>query len=349
MNFLALPANPRLRYAVIAGLLFFLLTIALLLSSVRTLYSPMHTSITDADHEVIIIEVVAGSSLSRVVQELSQQGYIQSPLLFKLLARLRGVENGIQTGEYEIDATLSPARLLEKMVAGETIQYRLTLLEGWTLAQAMQAIWSAEKIQRTFFSSNLQDLAPYLESGSENPEGLLFPDTYFYTKGTTDIELVQRANQRLNTVLAAAWDKRLGALPFTDPYEALILASIIEKESANNSERGDIAGVFIRRLELGMRLQSDPTVIYGMGETYTGDIRSTDLALKTAYNTYRIDGLPPSPIALAGLESINAALNPLSSEYLYFVAKGDGSHYFSSSLQEHNQAVNLYQRQAVNQ
>ena len=289
------------------------------------------------------IEVMAGSSLSRVAIELAEAGYLPSPTLFKLWARLKGAENSIQTGEYELHSGITPAQLLDKIVRGESVQYRITLLEGWTFQQALNALWSAGNIRSSLNNSSPADIAQQMSLDYENPEGLLYPDTYFYTKGTLDIELLRRANARLNTVLSEAWESRLGSLPFANSYEALTMASIIEKESARNSERGLIAGVFVGRLDLGMRLQSDPTIIYGMGDRYAGNITRADLLEETPYNTYRIDGIPPTPIALSGEASIVAALNPSASDFLYFVARGDGSHQFSRSLEEHNAAVREYQ------
>ena len=289
------------------------------------------------------IEVMAGSSLSRVAIELAEAGYLPSPTLFKLWARLKGAENSIQTGEYELHSGITPAQLLDKIVRGESVQYRITLVEGWTFQQALNALWSAGNIRSSLNNSSPADIAQQMSLDYENPEGLLYPDTYFYTKGTLDIELLRRANERLNTVLSEAWESRLGSLPFANSYEALTMASIIEKESARNSERGLIAAVFVGRLDLGMRLQSDPTIIYGMGDRYAGNITRADLLEETPYNTYRIDGIPPTPIALSGEASIVAALNPSASDFLYFVAKGDGSHQFSRSLEEHNAAVREYQ------
>lgn len=289
------------------------------------------------------IEIEAGSSLSRVARELGEAGYLASPSVFKLWARLQGVANSIQTGEYELEAGITPHQLLDKIVRGEAVQYRITLVEGWTFQQALDAIWNAANIQSTLNANNLAEIAQRMNWEHQNPEGLLYPDTYFYTKGTTDIELLRRANERLETLLSDAWESRLGALPYANSYEALTMASIIEKESASNSERDLIAAVFVTRLDLGMRLQSDPTTIYGMGERYAGNITRADLSEETPYNTYRIDGLPPTPIALSGKASINAALNPAASDYLYFVARGDGGHQFSRTLEEHNAAVREYQ------
>jgi len=283
-----------------------------------------------------------------VAAELGEAGFLRSPIIFKLMARVRGVENSIRTGEYELQPGITPVQLLDKIVNGESVQYRITLVEGWTFEQALQAIWSADNIVPSLDGLSMAEVSASMNLGRENPEGLLYPDTYFYTKGTSDIELLLRASEKLNTVLSDAWAARLGALPYADQYEALTMASIIEKESASNSERGLIAAVFVSRMELGMRLQSDPTVIYGMGDRYAGNIRREDLSEQTPYNTYRIGGLPPTPIALSGEESIVAALNPEQTDYLYFVAKGDGSHHFSRTLDEHNAAVREYQLQIAN-
>lgn len=318
----------------------FALTIAgiVVFVSMRSLYAPIENLTEPA-----LIEVTTGSSLSRVTRKLNEAGLLQSPLLFNLLARLRGVENSIKAGEYELEPGLSPALLLDKLVQGDSLQYRVTLVEGWTFREALEAIWRSEKVLVNLREVSLAEIAERMGLDTDNPEGLIYPDTYFYTAGTSDLEILKKAHTTLNRVLESEWNSRLGALPIDNSYQALILASIIEKESAVGSERGHIAGVFVRRLETGMRLQSDPTVIYGMGDVFDGDIRRKDLSTTTPYNTYRIDGLPPTPIALAGIESIHASLNPLLSDYLYFVAKGDGSHYFSSTLQEHNEAVGRFQ------
>ena len=326
------------RHLLIAGLTIF---IAAALIAHRTLFSEIR--LLSADSPPVKIEVVAGSSLSRVAMELSKAGYLSSPMLFKLWARLQGAENSIQTGEYELSAGITPAQLLDKIVRGDSVQYRITLVEGWTFQQALEALWNAENIRSSLNNSSPTEIAQRMNLDYENPEGLLYPDTYFYTKGTLDIELLLRANERLDTVLSQAWESRLGALPYANSYEALTMASIIEKESASNSERALIAGVFVARLDLGMRLQSDPTTIYGMGDRYAGNIRRADLLEETPYNTYRIDGMPPTPIALSGKESILAALNPSASDYLYFVARVDGSHQFSRTLEEHNAAVREHQ------
>jgi UPF0755 protein len=329
------------QHLLIAGVTILAIFVAGAVLSYRSLFSEM--ALRSPEISPVKIEVMAGSSLSRVAIELAEAGYLPSPTLFKLWARLKGAENSIQTGEYELHSGITPAQLLDKIVRGESVQYRITLVEGWTFQQALNALWSAGNIRSSLNNSSPADIAQQMSLDYENPEGLLYPDTYFYTKGTLDIELLRRANARLNTVLSEAWESRLGSLPFANSYEALTMASIIEKESARNSERGLIAGVFVGRLDLGMRLQSDPTIIYGMGDRYAGNITRADLLEETPYNTYRIDGIPPTPIALSGEASIVAALNPSASDFLYFVAKGDGSHQFSRSLEEHNAAVREYQ------
>jgi UPF0755 protein len=307
--------------------------------SFRTLYIPIGVSNTDT-----MFEISAGSSLAKVSNDLTNAGLIEDPVFFILLAKWRNAENSIKAGEYSLDGNITPAQLLRKFVAGEALQYRLTLVEGWTFDQALTEIWRSEKVNIELAGLSKSEISTSLNLETENPEGMLFPDTYFYTAGTSDREILLRAKENLDNILADAWGNRLGALPLESSYDALILASIIEKESSVESERGHISGVFVRRLEQGMRLQSDPTVIYGLGPDFDGNLKSKDLRNETAYNTYRIKGLPPTPIALAGIESIDASVNPLSSSYLYFVATGDGGHKFSSSLEEHNSAVNEYQR-----
>lgn len=337
----SLKLGKRLRMLALVATLLIATAVVVLLILWRSLFQPIAVLDTTT-----IYEVVPGSSVSRVANELYARDYLVHPLLFRLLSHQRGVATSIKSGEYALQPGMSAADILSAMVAGNNVQYRLTLVEGWTVRDALNALRRAENIQHTLPQDvAYPELAGALQLEQSNPEGLLFPDTYFYTKNTRDIDLLRRANTRLQEVLNQAWETRLGALPFATPYEALILASIIEKESAQGSERAEIAGVFIRRLELGMRLQSDPTVIYGMGDQFDGDIRRADLRAETEYNTYRINGLPPTPIALAGEESIRASLNPAQTDALYFVSRGDGSHHFSSTLEEHNAAVNRYQRQ----
>lgn len=319
-------------------LLIFLIPLLALAYLVNDLNRPM-----EIQGESILFMVESGTSLTRVANELESMDLIDNSGSMTLYARIQRTAASIQSGEYELTAGMTSMDFLRKMLAGDTYQYRITLIEGWTLEQALNEIWSDSNIVRELNSNSGELVADSLNLVEESVEGLLYPDTYFFTRGTTDREILTRAYERMKEVLTEAWESRLGTLPYNDAYDALIMASIIEKESAEESERGHIAGVFVRRLELGMRLQSDPTVIYGMGDNFDGDIRREDLLEETAYNTYRINGLPPTPIALAGIDSINASLNPLPSDYLYFVSRGNGTHYFSSTLQEHNDAVSRFQ------
>ena len=291
-----------------------------------------------------IFEIEAGTPLARLSRNLRDQEIIEYPALFNLLARFRGVEQEIRHGVYELPAGATPSELLHLFVAGRTRQFRLTLIEGWTFAQALAEIQRSEGIE-----TRLRDMPPEMIAEAMNldvpaTEGMIFPDTYFYAAGDTDLQILLRANAKLREILDSEWASRNADLSLASPYQALILASIVEKEAAGSEQRGLIAGVFLRRLQLNMRLQSDPTVIYGLGNRFDGDLRAADLAETTAYNTYRIDGLPPSPIALAGLESIRASLRPTASDFLYFVGTNDGNHYFSETLEEHNAAVDCYQR-----
>ncbi len=338
MNYSALASNNLIRLLAAALVFSCVIFGGFLLFAVSYLSAPLPSAAAN-----LVFEVKPGSSLTAVNRQLESLGVLEYPSIVALWARYEGVSDGIKAGEYAVAHAQSPAQLLANMVAAKTVQYRLTLVEGWTFSEALNEIQRNPKIVSVLAGKTHEQISQEMGLTLSNPEGLLFPDTYFFTANTSDLQLLIRANQRLEQVLNTAWEQRLGALPYESPYQALTMASIIEKESGVGSERGHIAGVFIRRLELGMRLQSDPTVIYGMADRYDGNIRSADLRQTTAYNTYRINGLPPTPIALAGFESINAALKPLPGEALYFVAKGDGTHYFSSSLEEHNQAVARFQ------
>ena len=289
-------------------------------------------------------KVKSGDSLSVITSGLVDNQILPSSKLFHFMAWWRGVDSLLQAGEYQFDPGNSQADILQMLVDGEVRQYRITFIEGWRFSDVVGALSSAPGLKITLDGLTAEELAAALGLEVSNPEGMLHPDTYFYARGTTDLELLRRARQRQEVILKSQWEKRLGALPFTSSYEALTLASIIEKESNAQSERGRIAGVFIRRLEQGMRLQSDPTVIYGLGREFDGDLTRLQLQTPTPYNTYRMNGLPPTPISLPGESSIFASLNPDSGDSLYFVSRGDGTHQFSVSLEEHNAAVNRFQR-----
>jgi len=294
-----------------------------------------------ADGLVYILE--AGSSLGRLAHDLEQQGIIRSLRFFVLLGRETGAAHHLQAGEYKLMPDMTPVSLLETLTSGDVIQHALVIVEGQTFREILEAMRRSDVLQMTFGESDASEIMARLGHAGEHPEGRFLPDTYHFPKGATDAAFLRRAYDAMADTLAAAWDGREEGLPFKTPYEALILASIVEKETGQVGERPLIAGVFVQRLRKGMRLQTDPTVIYGLGAKYDGNIRRRDLLADTPYNTYTRNGLPPTPIAMPGRDAIDAVMHPQEKGYLYFVARGDGSHYFSRTLKEHNQAVKKYQ------
>jgi UPF0755 protein len=293
--------------------------------------------------EGIYYEITPGMTLTAISRDLAKRGVLDKPRYLRWLARWQGSANIIKTGEYEFAQGTTPTGLLDKIVNGKVVQYSLTIVEGWTFRQLMDAVRSHKQIVQTLAGVKDDKIMEKLGYPRKHPEGMFFPDTYFFPKQTTDVEFLQRAYQAMQTILKEEWERRVGALPYKKPYDALIMASVVEKETAVPEERQPIAGVFIRRLERGMRLQTDPTVIYALGDKYDGNIRRRDLRLDSPYNTYRYKGLPPTPIAMPGRDAIHAALHPDASGALYFVARGDGSHEFSETLDQHNKAVIKYQ------
>jgi len=285
----------------------------------------------------------AGANLTRVVRDLAQQGLITKPRYLLFYARLQGNANHIGTGEYSINAGATPAEFYQQLVDGKVIQHALTIVEGWSFRQMMGALNAQPQIKHTLANASDAQIMAAIDHAGEHPEGRFLPDTWHFPKGMSDVDFLRRAYIAMQNYLAQEWETRALDLPLKTPYEALILASIVEKETGLASERPAIAGVFIRRLQKRIRLQTDPTVIYGMGARYKGNIRRSDLKRDTPYNTYRRHGLPPTPIALPGRASIHAALHPEPGKALYFVARGDGSHYFSVTLEQHNRAVIKYQ------
>jgi UPF0755 protein len=288
------------------------------------------------------VDVGSGTTFNRLVSRLADEGVLDNPFDVRLYARLSGRADDIKAGEYSLTPGMTPSDLLDKLVAGDVIIHQVILPEGWTLRQALAAIQNHAMVVASLAPGDPVQIQAALGTGVY-PEGMVFPDTYNFSRGTTDLELLRRAYALMQNVLANEWAGRDVGLPYDTPYEALIMASIIEKETGLASEREQIAGVFIRRLQRGMRLQTDPTVIYGLGDNFNGDLTRADLRRQTPYNTYLNSGLPPTPIALPGRDSIYASLHPDQSDTLYFVARGDGSHYFSSSLEEHERAVQQYQ------
>ena len=284
-----------------------------------------------------------GSSLRHLAHDLRRQGVICCPRFLVWLGRETGSAHRLQTGEYQLTPDMTPASLLDTLTSGEVIQHALVIIEGQTFRELLQTVRQSEDLQMTLGELNANDIMARLGHAGESPEGRFLPDTYYFPSGMTDAAFLQRAYHAMAEVLAGAWDGREKGLPFKTPYAALILASIVEKETGQVDERPLIAGVFIQRLRKGMRLQTDPTVIYGLGEDFDGNIRRRDLLADSPYNTYTRNGLPPTPIAMPGRDAIDAVMHPQEEGYLYFVARGDGSHYFSRTLKEHNQAVKKYQ------
>ncbi len=284
-----------------------------------------------------------GSSFRKVSYDLSEKGVLKEPRYLAWSARWTGKADRIQAGEYYIPPGTTAEELLDLFVQGKVVQHSITLVEGWTFRQMMDAINRDKELAHTVQGLSDDEIMERLGYPDVHPEGRFLPETYQFPSGTSDLDVLRRAYRDMQTLLIAEWARRDGGLPYKTPEDALIMASIIEKETGRADERGRIAGVFVRRLKRNMRLQTDPTVIYGLGEAFDGNLRRRDLERDTPYNTYRRKGLPPTPIAMPGAESILAALHPESGEELYFVAKGDGSHHFSSSFREHRQAVVKYQ------
>jgi len=298
-------------------------------------------SIAVAENDRTVV-VQKGQSLYGLAYQLDQNNLISFPSLWVYYARFSR-QTDIKAGEYRLNEIESPSTLLATFNKGKVVQHRVTFIEGSTAADVLSTLSKQESLDRVLpviFDVSAPSLS---ELDVPHLEGWLYPDTYFYSAGETDVSLLLRAYNKMKKVLEDEWENRSPGLPLDNAYEALILASIVEKETGAPHERAEIAGVFTRRLQRGMRLQTDPTVIYGMGEQYDGNIRRADLRRPTPYNTYTISGLPPTPIALAGREALHAVLHPADGDSLYFVAKGDGTHYFSSTLEEHNAAVRRYQ------
>lgn len=294
-----------------------------------------------ADQEQVKLVIVPGTSFREVTRQLHEAGIISDRWSWDTFARISGAAHDIKAGEYLLATTLSPQELLHKLVHGEGTQFAVTVIEGSTFGQLWEAVQKNDKITKTV--SSPQELLTRLDLKSSHPEGWFFPDTYRFSPGVSDVQFFRHLAEHMQSVLDEEWTRKKPELPIRTREEALILASIIEKETTVEYERAMISAVFTTRLKRGMRLQADPTVIYGMGEAYDGNIRRKDLKMDTPYNTYIHKGLPPTPIALPGRASIAAALNPADSEMMFFVAKRDGTHHFSSTYSEHRKAVIRYQ------
>lgn len=295
----------------------------------------------------LVLEVKPGVGIGSIARQLQQQPGLPRPAFYlEVYARLNGLASRLKAGEYALAPGVTPRILLDRIVAGRVIQYPLTLVEGWTFRQLRQALVSHPKLVQTLPGLSDAEVMVRLGRPGEHPEGRFLPDTYHFPAGFTDEAFLRRALAAMDQRLTEVWNRRAPDAPVNDPYQALILASIIEKETGVAAERAEIAGVFARRLRQGMRLQTDPAVIYGLGEAFDGNLRRRDLETDTPYNTYTRPGLPPTPIALPGMDSLNAAVNPAPGDTLYFVADGEGGHVFSRTLEAHNRAVQRYQLRA---
>jgi UPF0755 protein len=290
------------------------------------------------------VNVTPGMHLKSLSAMLEREGVVGNAQAFWLLGRLTGKGGKLKVGVYTLDKPLTPLELYRKFERGEVSQAIVQFIEGWNWRELRAALAAQPLLQNDSAAMSDAELMQAIGADERHPEGLLFPDTYFYAPHTSDIQVLRRAYQLQRDKLMAAWEARAPGLPYRTPYEALIMASIVEKETGAAFERPMIAGVFINRLKLGMRLQTDPTVIYGVGERFDGNLRKIDLQRDTPYNTYTRSGLPPTPIAMPSEAAIRAALNPAKTDALYFVARGDGTHVFSSNLAAHNRAVNRYQK-----
>ena len=297
-------------------------------------------TIKEADRTITI---APGTSLKRIARDLRDKGLLSETSRFVWLGRLSGHASGIKAGIYELPEKITPLRLLEKFTRGEFSQAEITFIEGWNFRQIRDALNQHPGVKHHTEDLSDRQLLDRIGTHDEHPEGLFFPDTYHFAKGASDIQILQSAYRTMASILSESWNRRSEGLPFETPYEALIMASIVEKETGRREDRTMIAAVFVNRLRKHMLLQTDPTVIYGLGSRFDGNLRRVHLETDGPYNTYTRTGLPPTPIAAPGRESIDATLHPATISALYFVARGDGSSVFSDSLEEHNRAVQRYQ------
>lgn len=290
-----------------------------------------------------LLDVPAGATPTGTFNRLEAEGVLHGAFWLRLYWRFNLDGQPLHSGEYRMTPGMTAQGLIGLWQRGEVVQYSLTLVEGWNFRQVRLALAKHEKIVQTLAGLTDSEVMEKLGHPGVFPEGRFFPDTYRFVRGMTDVEFLKKAYNRLDDVLAQEWSKRAADAPYTDPYQALIMASLVEKETGVPEERGQIAGVFVRRMKIGMLLQTDPTVIYGLGERYNGKLTRAHLKEANPYNTYMVAGLPPTPIAMVGREAIHAALNPVPGSSLYFVARGDGSHIFSDNLDAHNAAVREFQ------
>jgi UPF0755 protein len=324
-----------LRWVALLAMLSSVAIVAMAVNAVRLLDVPAATQLT--------YELLPGASAARVARDLAAKGAIQNAALMRWYAVLTAQASRLQAGEYAIRADDTVVSIVERMVRGQTVVYTVTLVEGLTFKQFRAALAAAPHLKQQTAQWSDTKIMAALGRANEHPEGWFFPDTYVYRRGVTDLDILKRAAAAMRKRLAGVWADREVALPYKSAYEALTMASIIEKETGAAHERAQIAGVFVRRLQKKMLLQTDPTVIYGMGERFDGNIRRKDLREDTPYNTYVNKGLTPTPIANPGFAALHAAVHPAAGDTLFFVSKGDGTHHFSATYAEHKRAVRRYQ------
>jgi UPF0755 protein len=300
-------------------------------------------SVTRLEPEAKIYVVAPGTSLKAFARQLRNEKVLPDANTLVWIAYLKGRSRELKTGEYRFRKGITALEILEQVVSGRVVEYPITIVEGWTFKQVLETLAAAPKLTHTLQGLKPKQIMASLGYPTMHPEGRFYPDTYYYSAGMSDLLLLQRAFQKMEKVLEEEWAGRHSDLPLKTRDEALTLASIVEKETSKGEERALIAGVFVHRLRIGMRLQTDPTVIYGIGDRFNGNLTVKDLRTASSYNTYLIKGLPPTPIAMPGRDALHAALNPENTKALYFVARGDGSHEFSETYEQHNRAVIKYQ------
>ena len=293
--------------------------------------------------EPLVVEIEPGTGFGRLAGDLEHLGVVDSATLFSFLARLENAAESVRAGEYRFAPGAAPNNVLRQLVDGDVVVYKFQILEGWSVSDLLDAAGKASALEPTLEGTDVGELLARLGLGAGHPEGQFFPDTYHYVKGATDAEIVRMAYRKMRSVLRTEWDGRVRDLPYRDQLDALVMASLVEKETGLAEDRARVAGVFVRRLMRGMLLQTDPSVIYGLGRNFDGNLTREHLALDGPYNTYARPGLPPTPIALPGRAAIHAALHPAQEEFMYFVARGDGSSEFSATLAEHREAVRRFQ------
>ena len=293
--------------------------------------------------EPVVVDVEPGTGFGRLARDLENGGVVGSATLFSVLARLENVTESVRAGEYRFAPAVDPNAVLRQLVEGDVVVYRLQILEGWTVSDLLDAAGRAPGLEPTLGETEVGELLARLGLGTGHAEGQFFPDTYHYARGVTDAEILRMAYRKMQSVIRAEWNARAADLPYRDQSDALVMASLVEKETGLAEDRARVAGVFVRRLKRGMRLQADPAVIYGLGREFDGNLTRSHLASDGPYNTYTRSGLPPTPIALPGRAAIRAALQPADEDVMYFVARGDGSSEFSRTLEEHVAAVRRFQ------